>query len=208
MTWQTVFTQLGGFAILVAALGWTLRALIGHFLGQDVESYKARIKAEADRQLEELKADLRVEAHRQELVFSTLHTRRLEEIVTVYESLTQLRQNTHHLLSVVRADEKPETQALTDFVESYLGFGECLSNKRIWFTPELVQQMVDFQARAIAPMLTANGGGEILGEGVVDVDAIKGRLPAIQKELLALQQLIETEFRRLLGVVPAPAFPS
>lgn len=45
---EEVIKFLGGTAIALAAVAWLIKAVVGHLLGKDVETFKSRIKHEAE----------------------------------------------------------------------------------------------------------------------------------------------------------------
>lgn len=45
---EEVIKFLGGTAIAIAAIAWLIKAIVAHFLGKDVESYKLRLKYERE----------------------------------------------------------------------------------------------------------------------------------------------------------------
>ncbi|GAB4577115.1 MAG: hypothetical protein Tsb0019_04590 [Roseibium sp.] len=66
--WNAILTNLGSTAVVVAAIAWMSKSLIGLFLSKDLESHKARIKestelrlADIDRQAKEKLAQLQHE---------------------------------------------------------------------------------------------------------------------------------------------------
>ncbi|MGD0059201.1 MAG: hypothetical protein ABSD58_07260 [Verrucomicrobiia bacterium] len=58
--WQTIITALGGTALLLGAVAWLVKKIVVHFLDKDVEAYKVKMLADAGRQLEAFKAELRL----------------------------------------------------------------------------------------------------------------------------------------------------
>jgi hypothetical protein len=45
---EEVIKFLGGTTIVIAAVAWLIRALVTHLLGKDVETFKSRLKYEAE----------------------------------------------------------------------------------------------------------------------------------------------------------------
>jgi hypothetical protein len=45
---EEVIKFLGGTSIVIAAVAWLIRALVTHLLGKDVETFKSRLKYEAE----------------------------------------------------------------------------------------------------------------------------------------------------------------
>jgi hypothetical protein len=55
-----VLRTLGTTGIIVAALAWVSKALLDHLLAKELSNSSLRLKAESDRQLEDLKAELKL----------------------------------------------------------------------------------------------------------------------------------------------------
>ena len=86
---EEVVKFLGGTAIAIAAIGWLVRSLIGHFLSKDVESFKQRLQSESTVELERLRHSLRLIASEREKQVHLLHERRAEVIAELYARLKE-----------------------------------------------------------------------------------------------------------------------
>ena len=54
--WQSVITSLGGNAVLLAAIGWLIKALISNRFVRDAERFKIELKLRADTEIERVRA--------------------------------------------------------------------------------------------------------------------------------------------------------
>jgi predicted secreted protein len=82
--WQQLITTFGGGAAVLAAAAWLVRTALNHALDRDAETFKARLKADADVEVEKLKSSLQMAAYEHETKFSTLHAKRAEVIAEIF----------------------------------------------------------------------------------------------------------------------------
>lgn len=54
--WQQIITSLGGDALLLAAVAWLTKSLVSHRLTIEAEKFKSEVKAQADTEIERVKA--------------------------------------------------------------------------------------------------------------------------------------------------------
>jgi len=93
-----VINTLGGAAILVCAVAWLARSLVSQYLNKDIALFKADIPAKSDKEIESLKAALKLEIDKASFQFNTLHIKRAEVMARLYEMLFDLYGNTQGLL--------------------------------------------------------------------------------------------------------------
>jgi len=98
MNWEIIVNTLGGTAILVSAMAWLARSLIGQYLNKDIERFKSDLKANSDKEVESLKAELKLEIDKASFQFNTLHFKRAEVMAKLYEMFDDLYGNTRLLL--------------------------------------------------------------------------------------------------------------
>ncbi len=76
INWQDVITTLGGNAVLLAVGAWLLKTLLTNRLALDVEKFKIQMKADADAEIERVKAFL--------IRASRVHERQIEPLTRLY----------------------------------------------------------------------------------------------------------------------------
>lgn len=86
---KQVLTLLGGFAIFAAALAWLLKSVIIHFLDKDIEKYKTQVTLEANRSIEEFRAELQMAMREHDVKFADLHRKRAEVIAELHGLLNE-----------------------------------------------------------------------------------------------------------------------
>jgi hypothetical protein len=94
MYWEDLLRTLGGTAILVAAMAWLSRSLLGTLLSKDLERFKAELQASSLQSVESFKASLQIEAHRRAVEYTALHAKRAELISELYAQAVDLYDGT------------------------------------------------------------------------------------------------------------------
>jgi len=207
INWQQLITTLGGGGIVLAAAAWLVRTALDHALARDAEDFKARLKAEAEVEVERLKSSLEMIAYEHQVRFSSLHAKRAEAIAEIYFQMVEVEQ---HGRKFVYADVFDETrkQAYSETMNRLVEFFFFLEKRRIYL-PEnvciLMQRFVDTIRKHIIRTniyepIKQSFNSKVLEEKVKVIEeaseAFEGSIPAARAEL-------EKEFRRLLGAEQA-----
>ena len=103
---EEVVKFLGGTALVLAAVGWLVRSLIGHFLSKDVESFKHRLQSESTVELERLRHSLRLVASEHEKQIHLLQERRAEVIAELYARLIEFLGAAESFASLAECTQK------------------------------------------------------------------------------------------------------
>jgi len=91
INWQDLITTVGvitgsGSALLGAA-AWLIKTVLQDRLARDADVFKKQLRADADTEIERLKASLQMVAVEHQILFSKLHERRAEVIAELYKRL-------------------------------------------------------------------------------------------------------------------------
>lgn len=97
----TVVSVLGGSALLVGAAGWLSSKFVESRLNRDLETYKSKLKAETDLEIENLKFRLQMDAKEREITVSWLHQKRAMAIETLHTALLDLEEAASIVLDVL-----------------------------------------------------------------------------------------------------------
>lgn len=89
MDWNTFVTTLMATGFASAAFVFLAKILSKHLLSMDLERFKAELKATNEKELERLRADLRIAAFQQETTFAKLHEKRADIITELYSRLVK-----------------------------------------------------------------------------------------------------------------------
>ena len=213
MAVETVVTILGGSGIAVAAAAWLTKALTSHFLSKDVETYKARLRAELDKDLEvhkarlkaesdkdteQFKATLTVLAREHDVRFTRLHEKRAQVIADLYTALVLALGDVGSLKR--RIEEGKPTSG--DDVDSVVRLRVMFDRNRIYFSEAVCEKMDDI----IEKLKRGLGVVVLVKPSDLSFSAEQKQnldlrlLGELEREVPGLRDLMEREFRQLLGV--------
>jgi hypothetical protein len=116
--WQiivTFFLGVGGSVVVLAFAAWLLKTSLTAWLAKDAEAFKARLKADADVEIERLKSSLQMVATEHQVKFSKLHETRAEVIRDLYSKITDV--NLQGELFVITAENNPTPYKEREFTE-------------------------------------------------------------------------------------------
>jgi hypothetical protein len=161
VNWQDVITALGGDVALLAAAAWLIKTLVSNRLTMEAEKFKIEIKANADAEIERVKAHLtrtlRVHEHQID-VLTKLHKH-------FYDALGFFQRMT---ATGVTVNDKAPQEYLGLICKTMASAYAELSTGRLFITSELSQQcdaffnkMYDGQSQLdifYNPMMMASGG--------------------------------------------------
>lgn len=110
----------------VAVMAYLAKRLLDQVFSRELEQFKHELRAQHELELERTRADLRVEAHRQETRFSGFHERRVDVLTELYRRLVKAQ--TAHLILFHRGrpTEEELSQATRDGWEFQTYFAENL----------------------------------------------------------------------------------
>jgi hypothetical protein len=220
----------------VAAVAWFARSLISQWLARDIERFKATVVSQNTRSLEELRAQLQLEAQRQQIQFGSLHTRRGDLIAELYSRLFDLHGSIQRLLFQYRFREireeidrkdpgrrpepwviRPGYEALNEdeqkdvdeLSRQALDFHQFYGRHRIYFS-QTACDLIDRFAT-----LSSFLGMNYHNVAIKDKDGNLWVNPEVKRvwdgavaTIPQLLALLEREFRDLLGVTPVASLAS
>ncbi len=97
MNWDVIVTTLGGSALLLAAVAWLVRSIIGQYLSKDLSRFKTELQSQRDKEIEAFKAELQLKNEKNSFRFNTLHVQRAEILAKLYAMLDDLYGSTQLL---------------------------------------------------------------------------------------------------------------
>jgi hypothetical protein len=177
-------------SVLIVAVAWLAKIITTHRLAKDVESFKAT---------------LTIEANRDNTVFSRLHERRVLVIAEVYAALVSAESAVGHYITKMGAPTPPEGKTLTDVALAAMWkLVDAVDTHRIWFTPETAAKLDDIVAALrkswnLSAIGSRNSNPNERVLAMVD-DAYK----LVTEKVPELRAAVEAEFRALLAVELRP----
>jgi hypothetical protein len=193
-----LFQNLGVWAIAVLGLVYLLRKIFEKWLSQDLESFKARLRASHDAEIERLRADLRAVAFERETRFARLHELRAEVIAELYKRLVWAHTSLLEFIQPIQqGGEKQRKERgrkaadntnkfFAHFHENYIYFDQSLCSVIETLEEKFRRTWAEF---AIFPDMKPASAREW-------ADAWK----SFSQDVPPLRHEIEKRFRRMLGV--------
>jgi len=213
LSWPEVVTALGGQTIFLMAAAWLIRRLVSHGMDRELAKYKMELKADADRDIEKLRTELRleIEKHKNSLRmaelehrvrFSKLHDKRAHAIAALYSLMVEADRIAQDFIygdarsrdRANAAEEKAtELHRYFELHRLYLPNSVCivLGNfvNKLFHSINAIRIYWTNVEHPTAQMIQQQN------EKMLEV------LKAFDTELPAIKTLLETEFRSLLGAV-------
>ncbi len=198
-----VGSVVGGVAVLITAAGWLASKFFENRLNRDFETYKVRLKAESDVEIESLKSRLQITAKEREITVIWLHQKRAVAIEALYASLVELQHSVRIVLDIFSPRHpidirKYTTEAFNKSQEVYKSYLKA----KIFLTPntcDIVERVLNGIQDPIAQY-----SGFLSNYDDHELNTLTDVKEHAWKELQetvrpALREL-EAEFRQVLGV--------
>jgi hypothetical protein len=203
---------LGGEALFLAAAAWLIKTLVSNRLMQEAEQFKIRLQADANVELEKLRASLQLVATEHQIRFAKLHEQRALIIADLHTRLVHAR--TAAARFIFGDVRNPEIAAETNAKMLDL-FGFITLNK-IYLPEETCALVEQFETTLRKSVISVDVFWTRISEysrlspenqhmqNQVMLEAcnlLESRSPAMLEELVR-------EFRVLLGEPPGPRSPT
>ncbi len=191
---------------MLLAIAWLVKSLISHFLNKDIASYKINMAAQNAKEIEHLKYELERVANEQRIKFEILHTQRSEVISELYSRIVEFYKGIDGFVGVILLAEddkiiEEEAQKLWKKVDA---FKSCAEKNRIYFSKEmcaLLDKMYDVADEPTSKLMVAAEYQNIDKNGKDNLyTSWKEASKALENEVQEIKQIIENEFRNLIGV--------
>jgi hypothetical protein len=203
--WKTILVATGGIAAVVLAAAWAVKTAIAAWIARDTEAFKARLKADADTEIEKLKSSLQRTATEHQVMFSRLHEKRAEVIEIVYSRLTDLYFSAQRFITTCENNPSPEkSEEFNKLRETFWEVFTFIEQRRI-FLPQNLCELVDRHLGTMRrTVIKAGVYGTIEYPTVRTAEQIQRTFMEAYQELEtdipAARRALEEEFRRMLGV--------
>jgi len=202
--WKTIVLAAGASAAVVL-VAWLVKTTIAAWVARNTETFKAQLKANADIEEEKLRSSLQIIATEYQVKFSKLHEARAQMIAEVHKKLTKLQEAAE--VFVVASENDPCSEHKEENARLWDEIMECFSfiqENRIYL-PTAVCELLDKHLREIRKALHIAGayrGREYLNDrlGQRSSEAFTKAYDAFNEDIPEIQNLLEAEFRKLLGV--------
>ena len=203
---EIIIGAVANATFLTAALGtlaFVGKSLIGRWLSRNLEKYKAELQATNARDIEKLRADLKLAGFEYEIRFAELHKQQAKVIDNFYELLVAAKgrvrlmgavsvsDDESRLSSEERVQKRVETahKEINDLIEYYtrnrLYFKESTCNKIDHLLHTFQDTFMDFKVASPEPK--------------VQEERWDQAHRAVAKQIPKIMQSVEKDFREILG---------
>ena len=193
-----ILKTVGSSAVVVAAVAWVGRSIVSQFLSMDLEEHKLKLKADADRELARLTADLQIAAARERTRFDLLHQKRAEVIAKVYALIARTHRAARNFARPMEWSGEPTKQEKFDELSAVGNeLGTYFGENRIYFPEKTCTEFDEMYHKiriATQTMMDDLGSGEG-GRMRSWADAWK----AVDSEVPPMLRELELQFRQILG---------
>src|SRR5258706_5243955 len=210
INWQdvivTVSTTVGGGAVLLSAAAWLIKTVLTNKLTRDIETFKARLKADGDIEIERLRSSLQKIAFEHQVRFSNLHERRAEMIAEIYAQMVEVEQCGQKFAFVDGfAEEEKRQSAYLETHKKLVDFYFFVEKRRLYLPKSvcaLLTAFVDKVRKSVIGIniyvpIDAPYNPKLLEE---KVKVVKDVFDAFEKSIPDARAALEGEFRHILGV--------
>jgi hypothetical protein len=200
MDWSGVLLNAVVQAMLLGALAFLARSVIVHWLGKDLEVFKAGLSSNAQRTLEQFKAELAISAREHQVRFESLHAKRVEAMEAVYGKLVAAR---YTMESFVLAWHSGGSEGIKPPWEEFRDLRREFDQKRIYLPVPLCEEL----SRCIAVMWSPAVAAHVW-PGTTNPEYAQKASAAFMEAQTAIQDggavpiaiaKLEAEFRKALG---------
>jgi hypothetical protein len=196
--WQTIITALGGTALLLGAVAWMVKKIVVHFLDKDVEAYKVKLQADADRQLEAFKTELRLIEFRS----TKLHDKRAEAVAEIYRRLANLQSAMKDYIWTfddnldVEHSRSVQGRKLTDARDNFFS---CYDSNRILLDDDICEKLDAYNKNVLGIFNRYSLTVSFVSDGTeAQHQAIRQALNDMKKLADPIRKDLTNEFRHIL----------
>jgi hypothetical protein len=212
INWQDVITNLavvtGGGTVLVGASAWLIKTVITHRLETDAETFRTRIKADADIEIERLKSSLQIVAMEHQVRFTKLHEKRAEIIADLYKKLIDLHRHAEYFVMTRENNSDPaKDKEFREIQQEMADFQKFYQEHQIYLPLDVCTSLENLLSEITGNVWAAGIFGRIEHPGEQTVlssqEAFTKGYAAFEEKIPAARKALENEFRKMLGVEKA-----
>jgi len=203
--WQQLLNTVFSGAMILAVVSYLLKTVLNHGLNRDMESFKARLQASADVEIEKLKSNLQMVGVEHQVRFSNLHLKRAEMIAEIYGQMVDAEQIGKQFVYQDSYIESKRQEAYFETGKKLIDFYFFVEKRRIYLPDHICALLTTFLDTVRRSVIRMNiyvpvdqpYNPQLLEE---KVKTIKAAYEAFDESIPAARKALETEFRAMLGV--------
>jgi hypothetical protein len=205
INWQQVLTTIGSTSVIVSVFAFLTKSVINHWLTRDAEKFKARLKADADMEIEKLKNSLQMVAVEHQVRFSKLHEKRAEIIADLYGRLVDAERIGDHFVKVAAWDDEKGRESYEETNRNLLDLYYFVEKNGIYLPESVCELLTNFvlaiRSSAIGMHFYARVESTTPNQAFVEQRAtvLKQAFESFQDKIPAARKALQSEFRTMLG---------
>ncbi|WP_303920874.1 hypothetical protein [Draconibacterium sediminis] len=204
---DNVFQFIIGSGLVV----WLIQKTIDSFLNKKFEAYKKELQIKSDEHRLKLDKDLKDYESKLNLFInktSLLQQRRIDILSKLYKKLAFLYRTMFELTRLVKFvyegedGDETENQRIIDAGAAYNDFSEYFDNHKIYFSPEICELIVKLKKEFWESFHDYTFKSKFnLPPSEMTYQQAKDAAKKIDEDVPKILELIELEFRKLVGVI-------
>ena len=208
---KEIIFAISASGIAIAALAWLAKAIVLHFLSKDVETFKAKIQAESEIEIEKLKSALNQTAYEHEVVFGHLHKQRLEAILQIHAALLDVKSAVERVVTLHQGPIFHEDSITNGRIaeEKARDFYPLFEQKKLFLDEKLAEEIDALVVKFFQLTIRFNVEMTLATSPITHErhetasNVWTANWNAFEKELKPIMRSLENQFRSLLGVSPS-----
>lgn len=200
---ETVIAALGANALVLGALAYLIKALIGARLEKDLTEFKNNIERKATQEMERFRAQLEKDRLRMQISYGGIFERQADAILALYGSLVVLERGASEAIHLGGNSQERRTKFELPLWELH----KTIVDKQILLPPEVDNAMEQFLKRlprAVRTYISAESRDfSKLSPSEMDklFEQQDKAMQIIEKEIPELRGQLVAEMRKVIGVV-------
>jgi hypothetical protein len=191
---------IGGASVLIGAIAWLIKSLMSHFMSKDIELYKNQLKSSSELEIEKLKNELKIQEQKHDVMFSKLHSKRIE----VIDELYKLVQDVIGLAAgfggcFIFGASTQRKKSADNLFDACGNLASYYNAHRLYLSPDIVLHL-DSLVKMIAGIVNEYAASSYMADSESEyVKRFQKEIWSHEKELMQISEEIESEFRALVG---------
>lgn len=133
---------LGGTTVLLLVIAWLIRTLVKYLLEKDINGFKQKIQAEAEKELTILRSSLELENAKLQTKLTVLEGRRISFIEELYGRLVKVYKEADCFAVELThfKDNEEQKHKANQFIDTYFEFYEYFDRHEIFIPKNIANQ--------------------------------------------------------------------
>ena len=144
--WEVVY-NLGLFGLIVAGISFIARSLITQYFSKKLESYKAQLKNDSQREVQNLKSALARTAYEHQIRFSRLYEKAAKVVEQTHSNLVDLQNAASKFVRLFYVNEEWRKENRDNLWKAADKFLSDFERQRIYLDQDVCQKISDLREK-------------------------------------------------------------